>query len=123
MRQLSEQTKKKLQEANKLNAVINVIHTSVEISRSTQDVLRERFYQVYEKGYTPYEDKDYKPGDLSSVSAFLLTGNRSDINFNYGSYFIDKLDAKPNREKLIIAAAFILAELDADEVRNYKKGV
>lgn len=122
MRELSEQTRKKLQEAHKLNTVINVIHTSVEVSRSTQDVLKERFYQVYEKGYTPDEDKDYKPGDLSSVAAFLLTGDRSDINFKYGSDFIDKLDQKPNREKLIIAAAFILAELDADEVRNYKKG-
>lgn len=124
MRKLSQKLREKIVEANQLRAVMDAISVSAVISKGTQEVLEERFYQVFEKGYTPQEDADgYKPGHLASVAAFLLTGDRSDIKFQYNSMFLDKLESKSLKEQLIIAAAFIIAELDANDVLEMEKGI
>ena len=75
-------------------------------------VLLERYDQINKHGFDEHHDSGYnhQNGELAIAAKFALT--LVDWPENWNKDYAKKIEAKPYRERVIIAAAFLSAEYD-----------
>lgn len=73
---------------------------------------QERKEQVEKHGFTSKHDDQYGQFELLRAAKYCITGNAKDWPNDWGSSFRKKIDGKSYNQKLIVAAAFLVAELE-----------
>ena len=68
-----------------------------------------------------YDLENNKNFQLRDAAMYMLTGNEYDFPLTWGKEWKVKFDRKSDREKLILAGAFIAAELDRLNTQNEEK--
>lgn len=68
-----------------------------------------------------YDLENNKNFQLRDAAIYMLTGNDYDFPLTWGNEWKVKFDRKTDGEKLILAGAFIAAELDRLNTQNEEK--
>jgi hypothetical protein len=92
-------------------------------------ISNERAEQLTKHFYTPQDDLKYESGELLSLAQYLMFQDGDAEKDTQEFYikgifdldFVDKLESKPRKEKLVIAAALIAAHIDAEDLRESKE--
>ena len=72
----------------------------------------ERQEQIEKHGYTLEDDQNYTSGQLLLAARYCETLDHTDWPVGWNLTRRDKIALKPYKERLIIAGAFIAAEID-----------
>ncbi|GAB3701545.1 hypothetical protein GCM10027592_29800 [Spirosoma flavus] len=75
-------------------------------------IAEERDEQINKHGWSAERDDANDKGQLTEAAIFALTGDGDYWPETWSYEFADKINAKTHLESLIVAGAFIAAEID-----------
>lgn len=79
-------------------------------------IAQERQEQIEKHGWDLSNDADYGKGELIDAARFSLTPGKQFLwpwhDFGIGTHFKEKIEKKQRLQQLIVAGAFIAAEID-----------
>lgn len=77
-----------------------------------RSILKERISQVIDKNHLLTTDRLYKNGELGKVALYCISLNSKQWPKHWPISFRDRLKSKSHDDRLVIAGAFLAAEID-----------
>lgn len=98
--------------------IINEVDDNCELeiisTYAIEEIKRERIEQIYKHGFGINHDSRYSNNDaLSSAAVYCITGNDIYWPNEFDVKYKEKIKDKDKTEKLIVAGAFIAAQIDS----------
>lgn len=79
-------------------------------------VTEERLRQIWKHGYIPDHDITHNPnGELVSAALYAINPKNANYPDGWDLKFKDKIQSKTETERLVVACALLVAEIDRRE--------
>lgn len=94
------------------------LETQTSLRRGAELIQQERWEQIYKHGYDLRHDLQYKEEELIDVALFCILRDNDLYPKTWNERFRDHLSTKTDKQRYIMAGAFLAAQIDLMEAED-----